>query len=110
MNMPRNMGGDIHFERDIPRFVRQDQNVDDVEVVKIAIMGLDFYMPRKLLNVHIPDLAYLAERFFPQKENVSYVEMESSSEKSDFELLEVDLAELKKGPPYVCSDSIPWFW
>ncbi|RYR59675.1 hypothetical protein Ahy_A05g025593 [Arachis hypogaea] len=32
------------------------------EVVKIAIMGLGFYMRRKLLNVHIPDLAHLAER------------------------------------------------
>ncbi|XP_015961045.1 uncharacterized protein LOC107485019 [Arachis duranensis] len=32
------------------------------EIVKIATMGLGFYMPRKLLNVHIPDLAHLAEK------------------------------------------------
>ncbi|RYR67694.1 hypothetical protein Ahy_A03g014084 [Arachis hypogaea] len=32
--------------------------------VKIATMGLGFYMRRKLLNVHIPDLANLAEKIF----------------------------------------------
>ncbi|RYR61287.1 hypothetical protein Ahy_A04g018441 [Arachis hypogaea] len=82
-------------------------------------------MRRKLLNVHIPDLAHLAEKFrqvelmkkekekyrseqrsrskpFTRKEKVAYVTMESSEEELDFET-EVDLAELKKGPPYVCS-------
>ncbi|RYQ90236.1 hypothetical protein Ahy_B09g096443 [Arachis hypogaea] len=34
------------------------------EVVKIAIMGLGFYMRQKLFNVHIPDLAHLAETIF----------------------------------------------
>ncbi|XP_052116406.1 uncharacterized protein LOC127746598 [Arachis duranensis] len=70
------------------------------EVVKIAIMGLGFYMRRKLLNVHIPDLAHLAERV--RQEKVAYVAMESSHEESNLEA-EVDLSELKKGPPYVCS-------
>ncbi|XP_015970790.1 uncharacterized protein LOC107494248 [Arachis duranensis] len=32
------------------------------EIVKIATVGLGFYMRRKLLNVHIPDLAHLAEK------------------------------------------------
>ncbi|RYR49899.1 hypothetical protein Ahy_A07g036423 [Arachis hypogaea] len=91
----------------------------------MATMELGFYMGQKLLNVHIPDLAHLAEKVrqveilrkekekyknerklkgksFSQKEKVSYVAMESLSEESDFET-EVDLAELKKGPPYVCS-------
>ncbi|RYR26947.1 hypothetical protein Ahy_B02g061270 [Arachis hypogaea] len=77
------------------------------EVVKIAVMGLEFYMRRKLLNVYIPDLAHLAERVrqskpFTRKEKVAYVTMESSEEELDLEA-EVDLAELKKGPPYVCS-------
>ncbi|RYR48187.1 hypothetical protein Ahy_A07g034183 [Arachis hypogaea] len=95
------------------------------EVVKIAIMGLGFYMRRKLLNVHILDLAHLAEKVrqtelmkkekekyrseqrskskpFTRKEKVAYVTMESSEEELDFEI-EIDLAELKKGPPYVCS-------
>ncbi|XP_016192505.1 uncharacterized protein LOC107633383 [Arachis ipaensis] len=95
------------------------------EIVKIATMGLGFYMRRKLLNVHIPDLAYLAEKVrqtelmkkekekyrseqrskskpFTRKEKVAYVTMESSEEEFDFET-EVDLAELKKGPPYICS-------
>ncbi|RYR21623.1 hypothetical protein Ahy_B03g066930 [Arachis hypogaea] len=39
---------------------------------------------------------------FTPKEKVAYVTMESSEEKIDFET-EVNLAELKKGPPYVCS-------
>ncbi|QHN96050.1 uncharacterized protein DS421_18g615050 [Arachis hypogaea] len=82
-------------------------------------------MRRKLLNVHIPDLAHLAEKVrqtelmkkekekyrnkqrskskpFTRKEKVAYVIMESSEEEIDFEM-EVDLAELKKGPLYVCS-------
>ncbi|RYR77487.1 hypothetical protein Ahy_A01g001980 [Arachis hypogaea] len=81
-------------------------------------MGLGFYMRWKLLNVHIPDLAHLAKKVrqteimkkekekyrneqrskckpFTRKEKVAYEEF-------DFET-EVDLAELKKGPPYVCS-------
>ncbi|XP_016173213.1 uncharacterized protein LOC107615681 [Arachis ipaensis] len=95
------------------------------EIVKIATMGLGFYIRRKLLNVHIPDLAHLAEKVqqtelmkkekekyrseqrlkskpFSRKEKVAYVTMESSEEEFDFET-EIDLAELKKGPPYVCS-------
>ncbi|XP_015954717.1 uncharacterized protein LOC107479079 [Arachis duranensis] len=95
------------------------------ELVKIATMGLGFYMRRKLLNVHIPDLAHLAEKVrqaelmkkekekhrteqrsqskpFTRKEKVTYVTVESSEKEIDFET-EVDLAELKKGPPYVCS-------
>ncbi|RYR26044.1 hypothetical protein Ahy_B02g060175 [Arachis hypogaea] len=38
---------------------------------------------------------------FTRKEKVAYVTMESSEEEVDFET-EVDLAKLKKGPPYVC--------
>ncbi|RYR68506.1 hypothetical protein Ahy_A03g015009 isoform A [Arachis hypogaea] len=95
------------------------------ERVKIATMGLGFYMRRKLLNVHISDLAHLAKKVrqtelmkkekekhrteqrskskpFTRKEKVAYVTMESSEEEIDFET-EIDLDELKKGPPYVCS-------
>ncbi|RYR05183.1 hypothetical protein Ahy_B06g085060 [Arachis hypogaea] len=58
-------------------------------------------MHRKLLNVHhIPDLAHLAKRV--RQEEVSYVAIDSFDEEFDLEV-EVDLAELKKGPPYVCS-------
>ncbi|RYR66575.1 hypothetical protein Ahy_A03g012600 [Arachis hypogaea] len=84
-------------------------SLPESEVVKIAVMGLGFYMRRKLLNVHIPDLAHLAERVrqlrskpFTRKEKAAYVAMDSSEEEFDFET-EVDLAKLKKGPPYVCS-------
>ncbi|XP_016200173.1 uncharacterized protein LOC107641180 [Arachis ipaensis] len=100
-------------------------SLPESEVVKIAVMGLGFYMRRKLLNVHIPDLARLAERVrqeeilkkekemykserrlksktFSRKKKVAYVAMESSEEESNLEV-EVDLAELKKDLPYVCS-------
>ncbi|RYR04657.1 hypothetical protein Ahy_B06g084429 [Arachis hypogaea] len=95
------------------------------EVVKIAIMGLEFYMRRILLNVHIPYLSHLVERVrqveilkkekekyknermlkskpFSRKEKVSYMTMEYSDEESNLDA-EVDLAKLRKGPPYVCS-------
>ncbi|RYR73717.1 hypothetical protein Ahy_A02g008196 [Arachis hypogaea] len=95
------------------------------KVAKIAVMGLGFYMRQKLFNVHIPDLTHLAERVrqveilkkekekhknerrlkskpFSRKEKVSYVAMESSDEEFNLEA-EVELAELRKGPPYVCS-------
>ncbi|RYR13880.1 hypothetical protein Ahy_B04g070646 isoform A [Arachis hypogaea] len=95
------------------------------KIVKIATMGLRFYMRRKLLNMHILDLAHLAKNVrqtelmkkekekyrseqrskskpFTRKEKVAYVTMESSKEELNFET-EIDLAELKKGPPYVCS-------
>ncbi|RYQ99041.1 hypothetical protein Ahy_B07g086889 [Arachis hypogaea] len=85
-------------------------------------MGLGFYMHRKLLNVHIPNLAHLAKKIrqtelmkkekekykseqiskskpFTRKEKVAYVNMESSEEELDFKT-KIDLAELKKGPPY----------
>ncbi|RYQ90205.1 hypothetical protein Ahy_B09g096438 isoform F [Arachis hypogaea] len=100
-------------------------SLPESEVVKIATMGLGFYMSRKLLNVHIPDLAHLAEKVrqtelmkkekekyrseqrskskpLTRKEKVAYVTMESSEEEFDFET-KVGLAELKKCPPYVCS-------
>ncbi|XP_015932637.1 uncharacterized protein LOC107458936 [Arachis duranensis] len=112
----------IHFKNARSRcYVTLPEN----EIVKIATMGFGFYMRRKLLNVHIPDLAHLVEKVrqtelmkkekekhrteqrskskpFTQKEKVAYVTMESSEEEIDFET-EVDLAKLKKGPPYVCS-------
>ncbi|XP_057745147.1 uncharacterized protein LOC130963012 [Arachis stenosperma] len=39
-------------------------SLPESKVVKIATMGLGFYMHQKLLNVHIPDLAHLAEKIF----------------------------------------------
>ncbi|RYR58067.1 hypothetical protein Ahy_A05g023749 [Arachis hypogaea] len=96
-------------------------SLPESEVVKIAVMGLGFYMRRKLLNVHIPDLAHLAEKVrqvklmkkekvkhrneqkskskpFTRKEKFAYVTMESSEEELDFDA--DDMAEPKKGPPY----------
>ncbi|XP_016185736.1 uncharacterized protein LOC107627418 [Arachis ipaensis] len=49
----------IHFKNARSRcYISLPEN----EVVKIAIMGIEFYMRRKLLNVHISDLAHLAEK------------------------------------------------
>ncbi|RYQ80191.1 hypothetical protein Ahy_Scaffold1g106760 isoform C [Arachis hypogaea] len=98
-------------------------SLPESKVVKIAFMGLRFYMRQKLLNVHIPDLAHLTEKVrqtklikkekekyrseqrsknksFTRKEKVDYVTMESSEEELDFKT-EIDLAELKKGPPFI---------
>ncbi|RYR07455.1 hypothetical protein Ahy_B05g074810 [Arachis hypogaea] len=83
-------------------------SLPESEVVKIATMGLGFYMRRKLLNVHIPDLAHLAEKVcqtelmkkekekyrseqrskskhFIRKEKVAYVTMKSLEEELNFE-------------------------
>ncbi|RYR48216.1 hypothetical protein Ahy_A07g034224 [Arachis hypogaea] len=92
-----------------PQLIPRGQNTDDVLARlcanQIPVMGLGFYMRRKLLNMHIPDLAHLAERVwqskpFSRKEKVSYVAMKSSDEEFNLEA-EVDLAELRKGPPYL---------
>ncbi|XP_015945962.1 uncharacterized protein LOC107471031 [Arachis duranensis] len=88
----------IHFKNARSRcYVTLPEN----EIVKIATMGLGFYMRRKLLNVHIPNLAHLAKKVrqtelmkkekekhrteqrskskqFTRKEKVAYVTMESS--------------------------------
>ncbi|RYQ99372.1 hypothetical protein Ahy_B07g087305 isoform A [Arachis hypogaea] len=108
------------LNRENPQIIPRGQNADDntrsrcyvslleSEVVKIAVMGLGFYMRRKLLNVHIPDLAHLAERVhqvelmkkekekyrkeqklkskpFTRKEKVAYVTIESSEEEFNLE-------------------------
>ncbi|RYR10578.1 hypothetical protein Ahy_B05g079013 [Arachis hypogaea] len=105
------------LNRENPYVVPRGQNADDLLA---RLHG--FYMRKKLLNVHIPDLAHLVEKVrqtelmkkekekykneqrskskpFTRKENIAYVTMESSEEDFDFKT-EVDLAELKKGPPY----------
>ncbi|RYR48165.1 hypothetical protein Ahy_A07g034163 [Arachis hypogaea] len=56
------------------------------EIVKIAIKGLGLYMRRKLLNMHIPDLAYLAER-------VRQVEKIKEEKKKEREMVEYEFVE-----------------
>ncbi|RYR37347.1 hypothetical protein Ahy_A09g042249 [Arachis hypogaea] len=108
------------FNGENPHIIPHGQNA--YEVLARLRVNRGFYMRRKLLNVHIPDLAHLAEKVrqvdlmkkekdkqrneqkskskpFTRKEKVAYVTMESSEEELDFET-EVDWAELKKGPPY----------
>ncbi|RYR51005.1 hypothetical protein Ahy_A06g026063 [Arachis hypogaea] len=108
------------LNRENPQIILCGQNADDVLARLRANYG--FYMRRKLLNVHITDLAHLAKRVrqvelmkkekekykneqrlknkpFTRKEKVAYVAIDSSEEEFDFEA-EVDLDELKKSPPY----------
>ncbi|RYR48167.1 hypothetical protein Ahy_A07g034164 isoform A [Arachis hypogaea] len=77
------------------------------EVVKIATMGLAKIV-RKVEILRKGKEKFKSEKklknkIFARKEKVSYVKMESSSEEFDVEFPKVDLAKLKKGPPYVCS-------
>ncbi|RYR53321.1 hypothetical protein Ahy_A06g028359 [Arachis hypogaea] len=52
------------FDRENPHNVRSRCyfSFSESEVVKIVIMGLEFYMHRKLLNVSILDLVHLVEK------------------------------------------------
>ncbi|XP_016185753.1 uncharacterized protein LOC107627433 [Arachis ipaensis] len=61
-------------------------SVPESEIVKIAIKGLGLYMHRKLLNMHIPDLIYLAER-------VRQVEKIKEEKKKEREIIEYEFVE-----------------
>ncbi|RYR50215.1 hypothetical protein Ahy_A07g036817 isoform B [Arachis hypogaea] len=61
-------------------------SVPESEIVKIVIKGLGLYMCRKLLNMHILDLAYLAER-------VRQVEKIKEEKKKEREMVEYEFVE-----------------
>ena len=61
-------------------------SVPESEIVKIAIKGLGLYMRRKLLNMYISDLAYLAER-------VRQVEKIKEEKKKEREIVEYEFVE-----------------
>ncbi|XP_050878718.1 uncharacterized protein LOC127082522 [Lathyrus oleraceus] len=95
--------------------------VPEHELVKIAAGGLDYSIRKKLDIQYLRDMAQLAdrvrqvERLKPEKARVSkgkkkritYVDVEdqdivSEVEYNHVEESEVDVAELKSGPSYVC--------
>ncbi|RYR34289.1 hypothetical protein Ahy_A10g049071 [Arachis hypogaea] len=90
--------------RENPRVVLRGENDDDV------LNGLRAYLVEKVRQTELMKMEKEKHRSeqrskskpFTRKEKVAYVTMESSKKEFDFET-EVDLAELKKGPPYVCS-------
>ncbi|RYR54533.1 hypothetical protein Ahy_A06g029831 [Arachis hypogaea] len=80
-------------------------------LVKIATMGLDFYMRRNLSNVELfkkEKETFKSEKksknykFLARKKKVSYVEMKILRDNSENKYFEVDLTKLRKRPPYVC--------
>ena len=84
----------------------------------MATSGLDYHIRKKLVNQHIVDLAQLGERVrqieqlrseknqknnkkFVRREKINCVEQEQTdSEDEVIAEQEINLAELKEGPPY----------
>ena len=97
--------------------------IPEVELVKMVVRGLDYLTKKKVLDHHIVDMAQLADRvrqvenlyaekmsnkkmYKPHK--IAYVDisksLESNVEESEEE---VNVVELKPGPPYVCKSLYP---
>ncbi|KAK2449663.1 hypothetical protein QL285_008835 [Trifolium repens] len=96
--------------------------VPEHELVEMTAGGLDFSIRKKLDTKHLRDMAQLADRVrqverlraekarnskYHKKEKVAYVETHDSDQEydisyEDVEQGEIDLAELKPGPPYTC--------
>ncbi|KAK2444838.1 hypothetical protein QL285_015833 [Trifolium repens] len=96
--------------------------VPEHELVEMAAGGLEYSIRKKLDTQHLRDMAQLADRVrqverlraekvrnskFHKKEKVAYIETyESENEFDDgqdyMENNEVNIAELKPGPPYTC--------
>ncbi|WJX88906.1 hypothetical protein P8452_70946 [Trifolium repens] len=96
--------------------------VPEHELVEMAAGGLDYSIRKKLDTQHLRYMAQLADRVrrverlkaekarnskYHKKEKVAYVETHDSDQEydisyEDVEQGEIDLAELKPGPPYIC--------
>ncbi|XP_050890989.1 uncharacterized protein LOC127096467 [Lathyrus oleraceus] len=89
------------------------------ELVEMAAGGLDYSIRKKLDSQYLRDMAQLAdrvrqlERLKEEKarannnKRLAYVDFSNNDEgpcngPSDFDENEIDLAELKQGPPYAC--------
>ncbi|RYR31390.1 hypothetical protein Ahy_B01g056201 [Arachis hypogaea] len=85
-----------------PYVIPRGQNADDVLARLRANHGGERYQTElmKKEKEKYRNEQRSKSKPFTRKEKVAYVTMESSEEEFDFET-EVDLAELKKGPPYV---------
>ncbi|CAJ2646962.1 unnamed protein product [Trifolium pratense] len=96
--------------------------VPEHELVEMAAGGLDYSIRKKLDTQHLRDMAQLADRVrqverlkaekarsskFQKREKIAYVETIDDDEEyvinyEDIEDNEINVAELKPGPPYVC--------
>ncbi|KAK2409728.1 hypothetical protein QL285_045140 [Trifolium repens] len=95
--------------------------VPEHELVEMAAGGLDYSIRKKSDTQHLRDMAQLADRVRQverlkaekarnskyHKKKVAYVETHDSDQEydisyEDVEQGEIDLAELKPGPPYIC--------
>ena len=98
--------------------------IPEAEAIKMAALGLDFSVRKKLVNQYIIDMTQLAERVrqieqlqieksnrykrFTKKERVAFADYESvSNSEDDEEEVEVDVAELKFKQPYTCQALVP---
>ena len=99
--------------------------VPEAEVVKVAINGLDYDVRKKLVNQQFLDLSQLVDKVRQveqlrrekewirrknsiRKEKVAFVNyVESDEEESEPKFNKVHMAELKSGPPYVCTSLRP---
>jgi len=100
--------------------------VPEHELVEMAAGGLDYSIRKKLDNQHLRDMAKLADRVrhverlkvgartrkYHKREKVSYISSDESNQEfdiafGDVKTKEVDIAELKPGPPYTCKSLKP---
>ncbi|XP_027337413.1 uncharacterized protein LOC113851132 [Abrus precatorius] len=108
--------------------------IPEYELVQVAIGGLEYSIRKKLINQQLRDMSQLATRVrqieqlkaekfvpkkiekFPRKDKVAYIglaegeigsENDLDEEDVDLGVNEVNVAELKPGPPYVCQSLKP---
>lgn len=98
--------------------------VPEHELVKMATGGLDHSIRKKLDTQYLRDMAQLADRVRQlerlkeeksranKNKRVAYVDFSNDDEGSyngplDIDENEIDLAELKQGPPYTCKVLAP---
>jgi hypothetical protein len=101
--------------------------VPEHELDEMATGGLDYSIRKKLDTQHLRDMAQLADRIrhveglrdekartqkYHKREKVAYIESNESNQEfdidfGDVETKEVDIAELRPGPPYTCKSLRP---
>jgi hypothetical protein len=113
---------DDYLNRFRPLKAKCFTSVPEHELVEMAAVGLDYSVRKKLDTQYLRDMAQLADRVrqverlkaeksrtnkFPKRERVAYVDAGDSDLEFDWgsdtvEENEINLAELKDGPPYTC--------
>ncbi|XP_050876029.1 uncharacterized protein LOC127079691 [Lathyrus oleraceus] len=107
--------------------VRCFTQVPEHELVEMVAGGLDYSIRKKLDTQYLKDIAQLVDRVRQvehlkaekaranknnRKDRITYVELgddepETYGDQVDFDKSEIDLAELKQGPPYSCKVLAP---